>query len=104
MVAGAGWITCFIERLWRSLKYEDIYLKAYSSHEARAGITRRIEFYNLQRPHQALENSAPMAVWRAAVIGAFGGEDPVDLANVPVRSNWCACSIDPDRATRGGSG
>ena len=40
----------FIERLWRSLKYEDIYLKGYSDgHEAKAGIARWIEFYNFQR-------------------------------------------------------
>jgi hypothetical protein len=60
----------FIERLWRSLKYEDIYLKGYSDgHEAKAGIARC--------PHQALENRAPMAVWRAGVTGAFG-EEAVD--------------------------
>src|SRR5215470_11074901 len=69
----------FIERLWRSLKYEDIYLKGYSDgHEAKAGIARWIEFYNFQRPHQALENRAPMAVWRAGVTGAFG-EKAVDM-------------------------
>jgi putative transposase len=69
----------FIERLWRSLKYEDIYLKGYSDgHEAKAGIARWIEFYNFQRPHQALENRAPMAVWRAGVTGAFG-EEAVDM-------------------------
>src|SRR6201982_2304220 len=70
----------FIERLWRSLKYEDIYLKGYSDgHEAKAGIARWIEFYNFQRPHQALENRVPMAVWRAGVTGAFG-EEAVDMA------------------------
>ena len=69
----------FIERLWRSLKYEDVYLKGYSDgHEAKAGIARWIEFYNFQRPHQALENRAPMAVWRAGVTGAFG-EEAVDM-------------------------
>jgi hypothetical protein len=69
----------FIERLWRSLKYEDIYLKGYSDgHEAKAGIARWIEFYNFQRPHQAPESRAPMAVWRAGVTGAFG-EKAVDM-------------------------
>jgi putative transposase len=69
----------FIERLWRSLKYEDIYLKGYSDgHEAKAGIARWIEFYNFQRPHQALENRVPMAVWRAGVTGALG-EEAVDM-------------------------
>jgi len=42
----------FIERLWRSLKYEDIYLKGYSDgHEAKAGIARWIEFYNCASQH-----------------------------------------------------
>jgi putative transposase len=51
---------------------------ARGSDEAKAGIARWIEFYNFQRPHQALENRAPMAVWRAGVTGAFG-EEAVDM-------------------------
>jgi putative transposase len=63
----------FIERLWRSLKYEDVYLKGYADgREARAGITAWISFYNAGRPHQALANRTPMAVWRAGVTGALG--------------------------------
>jgi putative transposase len=59
----------FIERLWRSLKYEDIYLKGYADgREARAGIAGWIAFYNGRRPHQALANRTPMAVWRDGVI------------------------------------
>ena len=70
----------FIARQWRSLKYEDICLKAYSDgHEAKAGIAGWIEFYNFQYPHQALKNRAPMAAWRAGVTGAFG-EETVDMA------------------------
>ena len=62
----------FIERLWRSLKHEDIYLKGYADgREARAGIGAWIAFYNSQRPHQALGNRTPMAVWRAGVTGAL---------------------------------
>ena len=69
----------FIERLWRSLKYEDIYLKGYADgREARAGIASWIGFYNSRRPHQALGNRAPMAVWRAGKIGALG-ERAVDM-------------------------
>ena len=60
----------FIERLWRSLKYEDIYIKFYADgSEARAGISQWIAFYNYQRPHQALSNRAPMEVWREEMIG-----------------------------------
>ena len=64
----------FIERLWRSLKYEDVYLKGYADgREARAGIAAWIGFYNHRRPHQALDNRTPMAVWRDGVTGALGG-------------------------------
>ena len=60
------WIdNVFIERLWRSVKYEDIYLKGYADgREAEAGIGEWIAFYNHRRPHQALANQTPMAVWR----------------------------------------
>jgi putative transposase len=69
----------FIERLWRSLKYEDIYLKGYADgREARAGITWWFSFYNLGRPHQALGNRTPMAVWREGVTGALG-DTAVDM-------------------------
>jgi putative transposase len=62
----------FIERLWRSLKHEDVYLKGYADgREARAGIGAWIAFYNTRRPHQALANRTPMAVWRAGVTGAL---------------------------------
>jgi putative transposase len=63
----------FIERLWRSLKHEDIYLKGYADgREARAGIGAWIAFYNTRRPHQALADQTPMAVWRDGVTGALG--------------------------------
>ena len=54
----------FIERLWRSLKYEEVYLKAYmDGREARAGIGVYLEFYNTQRPHQALDYRTPAEVF-----------------------------------------
>lgn len=53
----------FIERLWRSLKYEDIYLKEYTDGAAlRAGLVEYFTFYNEERPHQALEYRTPMQV------------------------------------------
>jgi len=55
----------FIERLWRSLKHEDIYLKHYADgREARAGIASWIAFYNNGRAHQGLGYRTPMSVWR----------------------------------------
>jgi len=60
----------FIERLWRSLKHEDIYLKGYADgHEAHSGIAAWFAFYNTRRPHQALGNRTPMAVWREGTSG-----------------------------------
>jgi len=70
----------FIERLWRSLKHEDVYLKGYTDgREAKTGIAEWIGFYNHRRPHQALASRAPMAVWRDGVTGALGEKD-VDMA------------------------
>ena len=61
----------FIERLWRSLRHEDIYLKGYADGcEAKAGIAAWVEFYNDQRLHQALGYRTPMAVWRGATADA----------------------------------
>jgi putative transposase len=55
----------FVERLWRSLKYEAVYPRAYADvHEAWAGISRWLHFYNHRRPHQALGYLTPMHVYR----------------------------------------
>lgn len=60
----------FVERLWRSLKYEEVYLKAYASvAEARQAITAYLEFYNNERLHQALEYRAPRQVFEQALRG-----------------------------------
>jgi len=53
----------FIERLWRSLKYEEVYLKDYGSvREAREGITRYFRFYNHERLHQSLDYRTPAVI------------------------------------------
>jgi putative transposase len=55
----------FVERLWRSLKYEEVCLHVYDSvPEARAGIERYFLFYNESRPHQALGYQTPDASYR----------------------------------------
>ena len=55
----------FVERLWRSVKYEEVYLHAYESvSEARAGLARYFAFYNQERPHQALGYQTPDAFHR----------------------------------------
>ena len=69
----------FVERLWRSLKYEEVYLHAYDSPaDARRGIGAWIEFYNSERPHQALGDRTPAAVFAA-------GASPVDLWTTQAR-------------------
>ena len=54
----------FTERLWRTVKYEDIYIRGYDSpRETRAGLGRYFEFYNLERPHQSLDYRTPAEVY-----------------------------------------
>lgn len=65
----------FVERLWRSVKYEEIYLKSYDGGvEAEEGLAAYFRFYGYERPHQGLENRTPWEVYRerdtrGAVIG-----------------------------------
>jgi len=57
---GAWRDNVFVERLWRSVKYEEVFLKAYQSvSEARTSIGRYLEFYNTLRPHSALDRQTP---------------------------------------------
>jgi putative transposase len=59
----------FIERLWRSLKYEEVYLKDYRRiSEARTGIERWFKFYNYERPHQSLDYRTPALIYKEGVI------------------------------------
>jgi putative transposase len=58
----------YIERLWRSLKYEDIYLKAYETvADLFKGLTRYFEYYSRRRPHQSLGGKTPHSVYKQAV-------------------------------------
>ncbi|MBB6486887.1 putative transposase [Rhizobium lusitanum] len=57
---GAWRDNVFVERLWRSIKYEEVYLHAYKTvSEARAGIGRYLTFYNSRRPHSSLDRRTP---------------------------------------------
>jgi len=67
----------FIERLWRSLKYEEVYLHAYDTvADAKAGIGSWISFYNVSRPHQALGYRTPTEIFA----GNAGAVDMMDNA------------------------
>ena len=69
----------FIERVWRSLKYEDVYLKGYADgREAKAGIGEYFAFYNERRLHQAHGYRPPMAVWRDGALQTCGHVDNAD--------------------------
>ncbi len=60
----------FVERLWRSIKYEEVYLKAYQNgSEARKGIGAYLDFYNRERPHQALGYRTPRQVFEEGLPG-----------------------------------
>jgi putative transposase len=57
----------FVERLWRSVKYEEVYLHDYGTvPNARAGLGRYFQFYNHERPHQALGYRTPADVYAGA--------------------------------------
>jgi putative transposase len=54
----------FTERLWRTVKYEEVYLHDYASpKDARKGLTRYLDFYNYERPHQSLDYRTPAEVY-----------------------------------------
>ena len=71
---GAWRDNVFVERLWRSVKYEEVYLRAYESvTEARASLGRYLAFYNERRPHSSLDGRTPDEAY-------FGGQDTVMAA------------------------
>ena len=66
----------FVERLWRSVKHEDVYLKGYVNMPGlQLGLTEYFEFYNTERPHQSLGNLTPIQVYQT---GSGGGARIVD--------------------------
>jgi putative transposase len=68
----------FVERLWRTVKYEDIYTKGYATvAELETGLAEYFWFYNHERPHQALEYQTPAEV--------YSGNLEADVASVEVR-------------------
>lgn len=91
----------FVERLWRSVKHEDVYLKGYGSvADLTLGLAEYFAFYNGERPHQSLGNRTPNLVYAdgngggASIPDRFGGawgESPAPLR----------CAEDSPRATTG---
>ena len=61
----------YIERLWRTLKYECVYLHPWETgSQARAGVRKWIEFYNYRRPHKALGGRPPAVVYSLQIAEA----------------------------------
>jgi putative transposase len=64
---GAWRDNVFVERLWRTIKYEEVYIRAYDTvAEAHASIGRYLDFYNAARPHSQHGGRTPDQVWRAS--------------------------------------
>ena len=73
---GRAFDNIFVERLWRTVKYEDVFLNGYSTMgELYVGLTKFFAFYNEERPHSALKNQTP---WAVHSTGTGGGALIVD--------------------------
>jgi len=67
---GRAFDNIFVERLWRSVKHEDVYLNGYATMgELMVGLTEYFAFYNDERPHQSPGQKTPEAVYRSAIGG-----------------------------------
>ena len=84
---GRAFDNIFVERLWRSVKHEDVYLNGYSAMgELLVGLTNYFAFYNGERPHQALENQTPDVVYRnasgggAMIVDKYGAAQGLPIA------------------------
>jgi len=86
----------FIERLWRTVKYEEVYLKAYQDgRDARAGIGDYFRFYNAERPHQALGYRTPAEVFTSILVENTQGGMVEFLTTDPLRTAGPALNIAP---------
>ena len=78
----------FVERLWRTVKYEEVYLKAYSyGREAKAGLDGYFHFYNNQRPHQYNNQRPHQALGYRTPAEVFNG-DSVQSTEHPTGGRW----------------
>ena len=77
----------FVERLWRSLKYEEVYLHEYDSpRHGRERITTYLDFYNHQRPHQSLNYLTPARVYFGKSISGNQGQR-LQVPSIQIRSH-----------------
>ena len=96
---GRAFDNIFVERLWRDVKHEDVYLKGYATMgELTVGLAKYFVFHNGERPHQSLGYKTPDVVYQTAVGGGavivdkFGGA--VEETPVPLRSTVVSSTAD----------
>ena len=95
---GRAFDNIFVERLWRSVKYEDVYLRGYATMgELLVGLVKYFAFYNEERPHQGLGNATPNTVYET---GAGGGAMIMDkygkAADLPIALRSTGTEPDED--------
>lgn len=88
---GRAFDNIFVERLWRSVKYEEVYLKDYNSvREARINLGEYFDFYNNERPHQSLGYKRPSEIYYAQNEkidrNCFEGEKDLIPSSIPINS------------------
>lgn len=95
----------FVERLWRNVKYEDVYLRGYASMaELMVGLAQYFAFYNAERPHQALDYATPDRVYRtgvgggALIVDKFGNADQEREKDGSTGQRRAAAEVEMDAA------
>ena len=79
-------ITCLSSALWRTVKYEEMYLKpCQGGGDAEVGLTHYFGFYNTERPHQALAYLTPAEVFTSIPVEATSGAMVESSASTPLR-------------------
>ena len=95
----------FVERLWRNVKYEDVYLKGYTNMaELMVGLAQYFAFYNAQRPHQSLGYQTPDIVYKtgvgggALIVDRFGDDDEKSQQESSTGQRRAAEEVETDTA------
>ena len=95
---GRAYDNIFVERLWRTVKYEEIYLKEYNNvREVKENLLRYFNFYNNDRPHQSLGYKKPKEIYHCANNQSFEGgkqliASPVKIKNYVVLPEILCCA------------
>ena len=101
---GRAYDNIFVERLWRSVKHEDIYLSGYATMgELLVGLTKYFAFYNTERPHQSLDNQTPQEVHQtssgggAMIVDKYRSQErlPVALRSSETAAGEVTIEIEP---------